>query len=178
MFRRIRPTARLFLVCWALSAFSYFGIYLVVFNLYLLRLGYGLEFIGAVIGVGSLAAALACLPAGVLSRRRRLRRTIAIGMGVYLAGFSLLLLVEFVPAAWRSAWILLTGTLGSLGATPLVVAGIPFLMASTGTEERGLVFSLLNAVLVLPGFLGNLVGGVLPALFYRLLGASLDDPAP
>lgn len=178
LFRRIRPNARLFLVCWALSAFSYFGIYMVVFNLYLLRLGYGPEFIGAVIGVGSLAAAVVCLPVGVLGRRWGLRRTIAIGMGILLAGLSLLLLVELVPAAWRSSWILFTSTLSSSGAAPLVVAGIPFLMASTGTEERGLVFSLLNAVLVLPGFLGNLVGGTLPGLFSRLLGVSLDDPAP
>ena len=40
---------------WAITAFAYTGVLGVLFNLYLLRLGFGAEFIGALTGSGQLA---------------------------------------------------------------------------------------------------------------------------
>src|SRR6188474_1855876 len=75
----------LYLVAWGLMGFGYFGIQGVIFNLYLLRLGFGPEFIGLLTGVGQLIWALCALPAAALS-----------GVANGLA-----LLVENFP---RSAW--------------------------------------------------------------------------
>ena len=54
---------------WAVTAFAYFGILGVLFNLFLLRLGFGAEFIGVLTGSGQLAWALCALPAGLYVRR-------------------------------------------------------------------------------------------------------------
>jgi len=40
------------------------GLFATLFNLYLLRLGYGPEVIGRINGIGSLAFGVLCLPAG------------------------------------------------------------------------------------------------------------------
>jgi hypothetical protein len=44
-----RSVVVLWLLTWALAAFGYFGLQGVLFNLYLLRLGFGPEFIGLLI---------------------------------------------------------------------------------------------------------------------------------
>jgi MFS family permease len=72
---------RLYLISFALFAFTIFGgIYTVLLNLYLLRLGYGPEFIGLVNAVGLLALALFFLPAGAITRRWGLRRAMIAGL--------------------------------------------------------------------------------------------------
>jgi hypothetical protein len=48
---------------------GYLGIYVVLFNLYLARLGYGAEFIGLVNGLAVLTYALLCVPAGLLGKQ-------------------------------------------------------------------------------------------------------------
>src|SRR5438128_12086779 len=74
------------------------GIYAVVLNLYLLRLGYGAQFVGAVNGVGLLAYGLFSLAAGWLGSRFRTRRMIALGLAWMVAGACALPLVEVVAA--------------------------------------------------------------------------------
>ena len=54
---------RLYLSTAVLIGLSYFGIQAVLFNLYLLRLGYGPEFIGLVNAAGAVAFSVFCLPA-------------------------------------------------------------------------------------------------------------------
>jgi hypothetical protein len=65
MLRLISRDMRLFLVTAVLSGLAWDGIRTVLFNLYLLRLGYGLEFVGLVNSVGMLAFAFSALPAWV-----------------------------------------------------------------------------------------------------------------
>ncbi len=64
---------------WALLAFAYFGLQGVLLNLYLLRLGFGLEFIGLLNGSGQLLWAAAALPSGALGRRIGLRPALILG---------------------------------------------------------------------------------------------------
>jgi len=69
-FRLFSRDARLYLMTAALFGFTVFGgIYAVLLNLYLLRLGYGPQFVGLINGTGQLAFAIFCLPAGALGRR-------------------------------------------------------------------------------------------------------------
>lgn len=67
--------ARLYLVTAGLIGFTIFGgIYTTLLNLYLLRLGYGPEFIGLVNAVGLFGLAIFSLPAGMLGDRWGVRR--------------------------------------------------------------------------------------------------------
>jgi MFS family permease len=175
--RMFSRDARLFLITYSLWG-GFFGIHRVLFNLYLLRLGYGPEFVGWVNGVGRLTFGLFSLPAGALGGRLGNRRAIIAGMCLGVTGFGLLPLAELIPVALRQGWVLATFSLGWLGGALYVVNGNPFLMGATTTDERNYAFSVRGALIPLAGFAGSLVGGLLPALSVRALGVSLDQPAP
>jgi MFS family permease len=169
---------RLYLISAALAGFSYFGIYVVLFNLYLLRLGYGPQFIGLVNGVSWLPVVVFSLPAGALGRRWGARRAMAAGMILSVAGLGMPPLAEFVPTPLRAVWLLATYSLSGIGWPLWSVNGSPFLMSATSPEERSHAFSMLTALFPLAGFAGSLTGGLLPGLLATVLRVSLDDPAP
>lgn len=161
------------------------GIYSVVLNLYLLRLGAGPELIGLVNGAGSTVTALLSLPLGALSGSSRgpgrpwsARRAMIAGLLVSAAAYGLLLLSERLPPPWRPAWLIGSQALTGLGMTLYLVNATPYLMDVTGAEERDHAFSLQSALWPLAAFVGSLVGGALPGLWSRALSLSLDDPAP
>jgi MFS family permease len=169
---------RLFLVTAALVGLAWDGIRTVLLNLYLLRLGYGPEFVGLVNAAGALAFAALCLPAGAMGTRWGSRNVLIAGLSLLAIGFGLLPLAEFLADSWRSGWLLATTVLAYLGFAMYLVNSLPFLMGTTGREERNHVFSVHMALTPLAAFVGSLVAGALPGLFATLLGVSLQDAAP
>jgi predicted MFS family arabinose efflux permease len=174
--RQFSRDIRLFLVASALVGFTYFGVYALLLNLYLLRLGYDTAFIGLVNAVGPLAMAIGALPAGALSQRWGSRRALMLGFSLLTLGFGLLPLVEFMPTAGRAGWLMATYIVVWLGGTFFLVNGGPFLMGATTPQERNHAFAMQSTVLPLAGFAGNLVGGLLPGWFAGLLSVTLDQP--
>jgi predicted MFS family arabinose efflux permease len=168
----------LFLSATAINGFAFFGIYNLLLNLYLLRMGYGPEFIGWVNAVGPLAFGFGSIPAGIISQRWGSRRALIASYSIILVVFGLLPFAELMPARWQPFWIMVNYALAWLGATLFAVNGAPFMMASTTTTERNHAFALFAALSPVAGFLGNLVGGLLPGFFANTLSLSLDDPAP
>jgi len=169
---------RLFLFSGALMGLCWMGIYNVLFNLYLLRLGYGLAFIGLINAAISLAYALFSLPAGALGGRWSVRRTIVLGYCLVVIGLFLPPLAQFTPVAWRTGWLLVTYSLGVAGASLFMVNGSVFLMEATGQAERNHAFAVQTALSPLAAFFGSLIGGFLPSLFAAVTGGSVDDAAP
>ncbi|MDE0229529.1 MAG: hypothetical protein OXJ62_11830, partial [Spirochaetaceae bacterium] len=86
------------LVASTLVGFSYFGFVTVLLNLYLLRLGYGTDFIGLVNGSTAIAFAASSLPAGAFGSRFGMRRAVVGGMGFLAAGVMLVPIVALLPA--------------------------------------------------------------------------------
>jgi MFS family permease len=169
---------RLYLVTSALVGFTVIGgIYPVLFNLYLLRLGYGPEFIGLVNAVYMLVAGIFSLPAGALGGRWGVRRVMISGLCLMVLGSGTLPLVEFIPTALQPGWIITTYLISALGIILYIVNGSPFLTANTRQEERSYAFSVQTALWPLAGFAGSLVAGLLPGFFARLLTLPVDDPA-
>lgn len=154
------------------------GMYSLLFNLYLLRLGYGPAFVGQVNAVGGLAFALSSLPSSWLGGRWGNRRTMIVGLGLAVVGHALLSQAEFVPDLYRQRFIFGANSLGLLGISLYTVNGYPYLMAVASPAQRHRVFSLQAALFPLAGFAGSLVGGFLPGGFASLLQLSLDHPTP
>lgn len=177
-FRLFNRNVRLFLAANVVHGFAYFGVYSLLLNLYLLRLGYGLDFIGQVNAAGPLALAVASLPAGAFSRRFGCRNGLIVAYSFSAVGLLLLPLNEFLPASLQRGWILGAYAWAWASAALFVVNIGPFLMGTTSPDERSYAFSLQAALLPVFGFAGNLVGGVLPGLFALLLGVSAADAAP
>ncbi|RLT39247.1 MAG: MFS transporter [Chloroflexi bacterium] len=170
---------RLFLLTAFLVGFGFDGGVLSVdFNLYLLRLGYGPEIVGIINSAGLFAFALFSLPAALFGNWWGLRRMILIGLGVVLLGGVLLPLAELFSGLWQQGWLMGAYIVILLGMALFFVNGAPFMMASTPPAQRDHLFSMQTGLMAIAAFLGNLVGGILPAAFARLLGITLDSPVP
>jgi MFS family permease len=176
--RHFNRDVHLFLIASALTGFTVFGgIYTVLLNLYLLRLGYGPDFVGQVNAAGALSFAFCSLPAGFVGHRWGNRRTLIVGMTLAAIGYFLLPLAEFIPADGRETWLLGTLSFGVLGMSLYLVNSPPFLTARTNPQERSYVFSAMVALWPLAGFAGSLIGGFLPGFFTGLLSLQPGDPA-
>jgi MFS family permease len=177
--KRLGRDVRLFLFTAALVGFTLFGgIASVLQNLFLLRLGYGPEFIGVFISSGMFALALVCLPAGALGARWGSRRAMMVGLSVAAAGSGMVALAEMLPQGVRAAWLVTSNIVASSGLALYVVNTSPFLMARVGPGERAHAFSAQGALWPLAAFAGSLAGGALPGLLAGPLGVGLDHPAP
>ncbi|MCB9077605.1 MAG: MFS transporter [Anaerolineaceae bacterium] len=168
---------RLYLVANMLVSISYVGIYVMLFNLYLLRLGYGPEFIGLINAVAQLGVAAFSLVAGMLGRRWGSRRMLIIGLSVATAGLALVPLAEFIPSHMEAGWLVVTYVLAWLGGATYIVNSLPFVMNVTKSAERAHAFSMREALVPLAVFAGNLLGGLLPGWLAAYVGDTLADPA-
>ncbi len=167
----------LYLITSTLIGLTWEGIRAVLFNLYLLRLGYGPGFVGLINALGTLVFSVFCLPASAFGTRWGNRRTLIIGVSLMVVGLGLPPLAGFMPADWQSGWLLATSVLTYPGVALYHVNSIPFLMSATGPEERNHAFSVQIALAPLAGFAGSLISGVLPRVFATALGVSPEDPA-
>lgn len=176
--RLFNRNVRFFLAATAVHGFVFFGIYSLLLNLYLLRLEYGPEFIGLVNGLGPLMLAVFSLPAGIISRRWGSRRVLMGGYFMSAVAFSLLPLSNLVPESFHQAWIAGSYALGWISGAFIIVNFSPFLMASTGEQERNYAFAIQGSMFPVAGFVGSFVGGLLPGLFADLANVTLDSPEP
>jgi MFS family permease len=174
----LKRDARLYLVTSLFVGVSYYGFFIVLFNLYLLRLGYDTRFIGTISASGTLCFVLLSLPASALGKRWGSRRPVLVGLALYTLGFCLLPFAEFVPPTLQTPWLVGSYVLGFLGSPLYWVNGNLFLTENTKPSERHHAFAVRTALLPLAGFLGSLVAGVLPGLFATLFDSSLTQPAP
>jgi MFS family permease len=158
--------------------FGYFGIYAVIFNLYLLRLGYSPGFVGTLNSVALLVSALCAIPAGMVGRKWGVRAGLRGGYLIWLVASLLLPLSEVMPEELRAAWLFVAFSMKWSGATLFGVNRAPYLVGLTSVEERTHVFSIANATNRAFAVLGSLVAGFLPNLFAGWLNLSLESPAP
>ena len=169
---------RLYLLADGSSGFTVDGgIYAVIFNLYLLRLGYREPFIGSVNGSGLLAYGVFSFAAGWLGSRFRTRKLIGIGLSVMALGCAALPCAEFVAPDRRGVWLMATYVFTNLGLALHTTNGAPFLTEISLVRERPYFYSMVATSWSLAGFAGNLIGGLLPALFAALLSTSLTEAA-
>ena len=175
--RQFNRDVRLYLYASLIFGFSLFGgIYSLLLNLYLLRLGYDPKFVGIFNATGALSFAIFSLPAIALANRIGSRRTMIVGTLVALVGYAALSQIELMPYSLRSTFALSTYSFGLFGVALYVVNGSPFLMSIVTPAQRSHVFSLQAASLPLAGFAGSLIGGFLPGSLATILGISLESP--
>ena len=176
--RHFNPQARLFFVVLVGMCFVIDGVYTVLLNLYMLRLGYGTEFIGLVNAVGLLTFASASLPAGILGSRLSTTLLMKVGAAISVVGALLLPQAELLPTGLREAWLVFLYAFMLAGFSLFFVNGMPFLLNVVDVEFKHRAFAWKTAGWSLAGFAGSLVGGVMPGMIAPLLAATLDQPSP
>ncbi len=154
-FGRFQRNAQLYLLSNALSGVSA-GILLVLYNLYLISLGYRTDFIGLVLFSGTIGAGLAIFPAGICIDRFGgkivlIVTTLLIGA----IGAGQILFRQPLP-------LLATGFIAGVVTAFFLVVNAPYLTANSTPEERPQLFSLNIVVQLGTTVLGEVLGGALP----------------
>jgi len=146
--------------------------------IFVLRLGYGADFVGTLFAIGSLSFALSSLLGGVLGARFGPRPVMIAGALIVVIGMAFLPFTEFVPAPVQPLWPAMVQIVSSCGWAWFAVNLVTALMFFSVIENRKRVYGLKEAAAGMGMFLGAIVGGMLPALFAGAFGLDLDGPAP
>jgi hypothetical protein len=165
------------LASYFLCMFAYWGLYSFVGNLYLLRLGYDVMFVGQVNSVGFLVYCVLSFPAGFLAVRWGLRRSMIAGALLFVIFFAAFATIELLPTRFRMAMIIAYMVPGGAGGALYMACVNPCLM-ETGSSRRAAALSAGAMVNLVAYAVGNLAGGVLTGLSSRLSGVPESSPAP
>jgi MFS family permease len=134
-----------------------------LFNFYLVSLGYGTDTAGYLSTIYRFAGVIAGVPIGLMIDRAGAQRAMQVGAALFALGWAgQLMLSELWALAITQALI---GAAGLLALTAVV----PLLTGVTTREQRAAIFGLNAAAALVIGLLGGTVGGLLPALAARLI---------
>ena len=127
----------LWLGTWICQSICYSGIQMVVFNLYLLRLGYGTEFLGVINAMIPFSFSLFALAAGVLGTKLGGRVCMIIGFGIAALSMSFLPLADLIAESVRVVWLLSFVAINGVGTALFIVNSTPFAIAHTPLRVGG-----------------------------------------
>jgi len=141
-------------------------IFFLLYNLYLLQLGFSESFLGLVSGAMTAGGVVGSIPAAIAIGRYGIRNTL-------LAGFSLIFCLSALRAYVTLAPALLAFAFAAgMVAAVWAVAISPAVAQLTDVKNRPLGFSLVFSSGIAIGVLGGLAGGRLPGWLSRLHLAS------
>lgn len=148
------------------------GIYQLLFNFYILSLGYNQEDLGTLVSFRSGASLFSAILAALLVNRIGKRNAFILGnLLIGLAVAVMLLFPVFGIFCAMSALIGLAQTLAAIGMGP-------FLMENSSDYERTYLFSVASGINMTAMSIGEWVGGYLPGWFGELLQvSSVSTPA-
>ncbi len=149
------PNARLYLVSAVLTGAA-FGVYRLLFNFYVLSLGFDEGLLGQLITLTSLSALLTALPMGYLADMLGRKNSLLLGGAVVAGSVAAMLFWPSVPMFY--VMNLLMGAAQGLQTVTMS----PFLLENSGEEERTYLFSLSSGLQMAAAFVGNSIGGYLP----------------
>ncbi len=154
--RRFSRNARLYLVH-IVGMDVIHGTWEVIFNLYLLELGFSIEFIGVRLAIMGVARVVAAVPAGWLSDRIGRKWGFILGDG----GGAVLAVIQILSA---NPAVLLVGAAFQSGFGVLHhVTESPFMAENSEPEERIHLFSVGSGIRTLAAMAGALIAGLFPA---------------
>jgi len=162
----------------AFIASGFLGMTQLLKTLYVLRLGFGAEYVGVMFALGAGAFALASIPAGMAGARWGAKRAMLIGAAINLSAMCILPLTESVPASLRYIWPLLFQSIAPVGWAMVVVNQMPAIMSLTTARNRKAAYGLREALSGMGMFLGAFIGGLLPGAFADLMNLPATSPTP
>lgn len=154
--RAFRRNARLYLFNVMLVGAA-MGVYRLLFNFYVLSLGYDEALLGNLITTSSLAALVAALPMGYLADLLGRKRSLLVSNALVI--LSIAVVVLYPAQGVLYAMNVLSGVAQSLAA----VTNAPFLMENSSEEERTYLFSFSSGLQMAMASVGNWIGGYLPS---------------
>jgi len=169
--KNFSPNAKKYLTYTALTSIS-FSVFHLIFNLYIYSLGYQQDFIGLLNGLPSIVILAIGLPVGMAADRY--------GYKTFLVTGSVLSTLAVLALAFFEASPGLIGAslaLGVAGALTWVI-GAPMMAANSNDKERVYLFSVNFALMMGAGFVGSMIGGMLPEYLAVLWGSEATATGP
>ncbi len=141
------------------------GSWAVLFNLYLLAIGFDIRFIGLRLVIEGAASALTAIPAGLVSDRIGRKASFILGDGIGAV-------LGVVMISTRSEAVLLAApALGAFFGNLHHTAEPAFMAENSKREERVHLFAVAGSLRTFSAMLGALIAGLVPALFIPSVGA-------
>lgn len=154
--RKFSRNARLYLLN-VLIIGAAMGVFRLLFNFYVLSLGYNEALVGSLITVSSFTALLAALPMGYLADLVGRKNSLLLS-GVLLSASVLAIVI------WPSEGMLYAmNVVSGLGQSLAAVTMAPFMMENSGEEERTYLFSFSSGLQMAMASVGSWIGGYLPS---------------
>lgn len=169
-FRDFQKNAKLFIYLTFILGVSQ-NIFSLVYNLYILKLGYTREFLGTLESIPIFVTAALAVPLALLCASLPLRKNLFITLG--LAAASALGLAVFPSKAMLISFKFLSGFAGAF----MAITAWPLMARYSTEKDRNFVFSFQFAFVMLAGFLGNLIGGSLTDWAAVLLSGGVESIA-
>jgi MFS family permease len=156
--RLFSRNARLFMVH-VVGMDVIFGTWMVLFNLYLLAVGFDIAFVGLRILLASIAQAIFSIPAGLISDRvgRKLSFILGDGMGAVM---SLIAISTTDPTL-----LLVTAVIGGAFGALHGVAEPAFMAENSEDFERVHLFSVSDGTRTAAAIIGSALAGLVPLMF-------------
>ncbi len=156
-FGRMNRNARLYLLSNTLNSITV-GIFALLYNLYLVSLGYQADFIGWLLVVGGVGGALGMVTTGPLMARIGAKAALFWSSVVAAIAGALQLLIPQAFSLTLTSFIL-----GVAGGVYLVI-GAPLLADGSQDSSRSHIFSLNASLALITAVIGQALGGYLPNL--------------
>lgn len=168
---KISRNARLYLLFILLTTINV-GIYGVIFNLYILRLGFKEDFLGLILSLSSASIGIFAIPAALVCDRLGRKRTL-LHSTIFLA-LSLIFLYNTNSRELLAFFSVAYGIFTALS----IVAGGTFLVENSEPYERMHLFSIYYIICTISTLVGNLIGGFMPDLLAGALSYDTSGVVP
>jgi MFS family permease len=163
--RAFKPNARLYLLNVIITG-AVMGVFRLLFNFYVLSLGFDEALLGNLITTSSFVALLVALPMGYLADIIGRKSSLVIS-GILLA-ISILAMAVWQTESTFYAMNILSGIAQSLAGVTMA----PFLMENSDERERTYLFSFGQGLQMTMASVGSWVGGYLPTWIGQAQNAS------
>ncbi len=170
VFKAFSPNARNFLLLTFLVSFAQ-SIFALVFNLYILKLGYTRDFLGTLGAIPSLTIAALAIPLAVFFASYPARKSLLASAALSFAAMAGMAL--FTGGAPLMFFSVLSGASAAL----LAITAMPLMARNSSEKERQHLFSFQFAVSMTAGFAGSLVSGWLTGFWGSVLSAGDESAA-
>jgi MFS family permease len=135
------------------------GIQAVIFNLYLVAIGYEADFLGLFSFANTAAIGGSALVASPISKRFGLRRVLLVAISVLMISMA-----GFVSTRNALALIVLA-VVNGVALAHIFVPSAPFIMDNARPDRRANAFAAYFAAQAFASMVGSVLGGVLPQVF-------------
>src|SRR4030065_863599 len=149
-------SARLYLI-YAIIAGVAIGIFRLLFNFYVLSLGFDEKLLGNLVTASSITALVFALPMGYLADI--LGRKFSLVLSGALVCLSIGMMVIWPVTPMLYAMNILSGIAQSLAGVTMS----PFLMENSSEHERTYLFSMSSGLQMVSASVGNWIGGYMPS---------------